>query len=375
MPFEIIIEKMVPQGWGLGRHEGKVIFVPYAAPADRLSVQIAKDKKTYAIAEILKILQPSPHRVEPLCPIFTKCGGCQWQHLDSETQLAQKMIWVAEGLKHFFPDEEIHLNPIVASPKNYFYRNRIRPHILHKQLAFFKAQSHELVPAEDCFIVEEPLRKMFQNSWPITDQPKRIELYLTEREQGMWKSLESEQLFEGFSQVNRFQNEHLVQTVVDWAQKESSYSEIWDFYCGAGNFTFPLHEKFRSQPIFGVELSAASLQQARKKTETMKSPPQFYLSSVENLLRRKVPKENSLIVLDPPRAGVDPTALAALTATKPKAIILVSCDLSAFLRDCSLILQQLRQENLKIKSFHISPFEMFPQSSHLETLALIQTEV
>ena len=124
--FQITVEKLVYGGAGLGRHNGKVVFVPFSVPGDHLLVHTVTEKKTYVRAEIVKIIKPGNGRITPTCPHFAKCGGCHWQQLEYSRQVEAKRQILEEIFNHRFPQtREL---PIImkACAQPFGYRSRAR---------------------------------------------------------------------------------------------------------------------------------------------------------------------------------------------------------------------------------------------------------
>ena len=156
--MKVKIEKLIDGGKGLALHEGKRIFVSYAAPGDVLEVEVTKEHESYSEAKIINIIETSPERVEPKCPAFAKCGGCQWQHLSYETQLFWKREIVKEDLQRLgrvdaaLAEEKV-LKPI-ASPNKWNYRNRIQLNVRNNRVGFCRPESLEVVEFTECHIAE-----------------------------------------------------------------------------------------------------------------------------------------------------------------------------------------------------------------------------
>src|SRR5687768_462158 len=127
-----------------------VVFVPFVAPGETVSARIVTQKKRYAEAELVSILAPSPHRVEPPCPVFGICGGCSYQHLAYEQQLTVKSAQVEQTLRRVGRLEHVPMQPMIGSPKQYSYRNRIRVHRAGGVVGFFAHDSRTLVDVEQC---------------------------------------------------------------------------------------------------------------------------------------------------------------------------------------------------------------------------------
>ncbi|MEZ0392386.1 MAG: class I SAM-dependent RNA methyltransferase, partial [Pseudobdellovibrionaceae bacterium] len=343
--IKVEIEKLSFGGDGIARHEGLVIFVPYSAPGDHLLVRLTEKKKNFARAEIIEIIKPGPSRTPPPCPVFGRCGGCQWQHISYEEQLHQKQLIVADQLKRVLSDPA-RLLPIVPSPKPFRYRNRIQLKFDGQKLGFYAQNSHEIVDINDCPITEEaiaqkiPVMKadlLSKKSKAIT----KIEVIRTSA--NLIEVVHEDSPFEGvgFSQVNSQQNENLVSSLQDW-MKDISFETFYDFYAGAGNFTFPMMETFPQARFVAVELNEKSVKIAQDRVRKQNLSPQkikFYLSDVELYLKRNPLPPSSVVLLDPPRSGCSENTVRMLAEQQVRRIFYISCNPAALARD----LDRMRQ--------------------------------
>jgi 23S rRNA (uracil1939-C5)-methyltransferase len=378
--FKVTIEKLAIGGSGVARHDGLVVFVPDAAPGDELLVKITSKKKNFAEAQIIEILRPGSARRATPCPIADRCGGCNWQHITESEQRKQKQLLVQETLAKFLPGMELPFLPLQESPLTLRYRNRIQPKYSAGKFGFFTRRSHDIVEAADCPITEEILTKEFPKIKSVLDKKfgsskevQRLELYLDQNEQPQWLLMGEEKEGVGFSQVNRFQNEQLVQTALSWTEG-SNYERVFDLYAGSGNFTFPLTERYRSQQIIAAELDSKLVQKAQEKIQSagsLNKRVQFYLSDVALFLKRTQFKNQDLVVLDPPRAGADEFVMKALASTSVEKIIYISCHPVSLARDLKYFFETQAQfsSKKKLKLSRIQCFEMFPQTDHVETIA------
>jgi 23S rRNA (uracil1939-C5)-methyltransferase len=368
--IEVTIEKMSLHGGGIARHEGLVVFVEYAAPGDRLRVEVAEIKKSHAFARIKEILAPSEERRDAPCPAFGRCGGCNWQHLKEESQWRWKETLVKEALFRAWGAEFPFL-PLVQSPRAFRYRNRIQVKKRKSQIGYFEKGSHLLVPIDDCLLAEESIAQAFPDvkRKPSRQETENWEISLTKEGSTQITSLDDRDL--AFSQVNRFVNEFLVQEVLGWSE-ESDWTEFWDLYCGSGNFTFPFAEKFEDKNGLAVELSPVAIEKAQQETVRRGWSPkrlEFLRSDVGLFLKRASPPKGSLVLLDPPRAGLDESVVRALSASDARVILYVSCDPMTLARD----LRRFRESG-RWKVERARCFDMFPQTDHVETLVELRID-
>ena len=383
--IQVQIERLVVGGNGLARVDGAVVFVPKSVPEDQLKVKIVEAKKNFYTAEIVEIVSPSPFRREAPCIYFSRCGGCSWQHIQEEHQLRFKHHLVSETLKKFMPDVDFPEFKVIASPKNLRYRNRIQPNFKDGKLGFFAANSHNIVEIDDCLITEEKLmaiwpkfkKEVLQKSSQFGDE-SRFELYLDENEVPHWYEMNQEKASIGFSQVNRFQNQNLIESVVNWATDSIEVPErVFDFYAGAGNFSFPLSSAFKKSQIIAVELHQGLARAARKKAENLKiSPKQFeiYASDVHRFVKNFKLEPNDLILLDPPRAGTDAFVMKTLAVAKVKCFLYISCHPVTFARDLAVYFAEVKKLGSTAKITRLTAFDMFPQTDHVELLAEVRID-
>lgn len=165
---EVAFDALAFGGAALGRREGFVIFTKYAAPGDRAKVRIHHSKKNYGEGELVELLQPSPDRIAPVCPLFTHCGGCSWQHLPIEVQRAWKERIVRDSLRAIPGGEAITLHPLVASPDTWRYRNKMEFTFARWPNGRLVAGFHrpdnwrEILDVEKCWLAPEPVERILR---------------------------------------------------------------------------------------------------------------------------------------------------------------------------------------------------------------------
>lgn len=385
--IQVEIERLVVGGNGLARHEGAVIFVPKSVPQDQLKVKITEAKKNFYSGEIVEIVSASPFRREAPCGYFSQCGGCSWQHIGEEHQLKFKHQLVNDTFRKFLPDIPLPDFKIIPSPKNLRYRNRIQPNLKDSKLGFFAANTHNIVEIDDCLITEEKLMALWpkfkkevlqKSSRDKFGDESRFELYLDENETPLWYEMNQEKDSIGFSQVNRFQNHNLIETVVNWATDSIEVPQrVFDFYAGAGNFSFPLSSAFKKSQVIAVELHQGLARAARKKAENLKlSPKQFeiYGSDVHRFVKNFKLEPNDLILLDPPRAGSDAFVMRTLAVAKTKRFLYVSCHPVTLARDLGVYFAEAKKLGSAAKIARLIAFDMFPQTDHVELLAEVRID-
>lgn len=371
----VTVEKLAMGGAGVARHEGMVIFIPQAAPQDVLRIRLTTQKKNFAEGEILEILSPGPSRRVPPCPVAHRCGGCSWQHITEEEQRRQKELIVLETLKKFNRDISFEYLGIEPSPLSFRYRNRIQPKYENGKFGFFARGSHSIVPVEDCLITEEDLTLKFKSlRLQLNKQQlkglQRLELYLDTEGQVRHSTLDSSEEGVGFSQVNRFQNESLIQTTLQWI--EGSPRHIVELYAGSGNFTFPLQAHSPQAQITAVELNPKLVKRGRDRAKGL--PIDFIESDVEGALKKMNLKEADFILLDPPRAGTSQEIMTQIANSGVRQIIYISCHPVSLARDLQWFFAAAQKSGYRASLSKLKCFEMFPQTDHVETIAELRVD-
>ncbi|MFZ4403130.1 MAG: class I SAM-dependent RNA methyltransferase [Pseudobdellovibrionaceae bacterium] len=364
--YEVFIESLAQGGAGVGRIQGITCFVSNAAPGDTLLVLIIEAAKNYLIGTLQSIIVASEHRRTPPCPVAFECGGCSWQHITETQQLKQKENILKETLFRIGKLEpDFQILPIISSPQNFRYRNRIQLQSDGNQIGFFAKKSHSLVAIQDCLLAEQVLVDQFPDILSAVQKKNfkgRIELRLNKQSEVHFSLLDGPDDSEGFSQVNQSVNQKMVDWVVA-ATKDMQFSHIYDLYCGSGNFTFPLAQQFPQTQIHGVELSSNLINLAQDKVQNRKNI-QFFVSDVEHFLKRVIFQSSTLVLLDPPRSGCSEKTLLFLLDLQPRHIIYISCHPVTLSRDLKIL-----SPFYKIQQ--VQPFDMFPQTDHLETVCIL----
>ena len=138
--LELVIEDLAFGGKGVARDKGKAVFVPFTIDGERVTAKIVREKKQFAEAELVEVLEPSPQRVLPECPYFGRCGGCSYQHISYEHQLELKARQVEQAMRRIGRLAEPPIHPMIPSPRPYGYRNRITVHAEDKRCRILSAR-------------------------------------------------------------------------------------------------------------------------------------------------------------------------------------------------------------------------------------------
>ena len=376
------IEKIVPNGFGLAFAENLTVFVPLSAAGDRLRVKITQIKGKTAFAEIVEIVEPSPARVAPRCPYFGRCGGCDFQQMNYEAQLAAKVGIVRDCLSRIGKINYEPEIPIIGSPKPYEYRSRAQWHVDTRQrrIGYFQRKSHDVIDVETCPILVPDLENIlkelrdtieWESFWSGMVEIEtaaaggEVSIYSTEIIEPT-----EEIAFEAHGETYRhdatsfFQgNPFLIEPLIEAAVGGASGATALDLYCGVGLFTLPLARKFAK--VIGVEGYGKAVDFAERNVEQAQlENVEFKRENVGEWLKENAEqlKNTDFVLLDPPRTGTEKETIESLLKIKPRRISYVSCEPSTLARDLKILIEN----GCAIVS--ITAFDLFPQTHHVETV-------
>lgn len=389
------VEKLIFGGAGLIRQEGKTILVPRVAPGEQIQFATAREHKQWAEGELLSVDEASTERIEPFCPVFDRCGGCQYQHLNDEFQRQQKVSILLEtlervgGVRPELPVE-------ILFGESRAYRNRVQVHIDGTRLGFRAPASRRLVPIEECPIASPALNQAIKALRDMArDQrfPRFVESveffsnerqtllnvlatkggqrhvakwfieWCAERIPGADQSLlvyraagfDLQVGHRSFFQTNRF----LVDSLVDRVLRHATGAKALDLYSGVGLFSVPLAK--RGLATTAVESSASAVRDLESnaanhsaRIDAVKASVDAYLASADS-----VP---NLVIADPPRAGLGKSVVRDLIRLRPQHLTLVSCDPATLARDLSGLLAE------GYKFTDLTLVDLFPNTAHIETV-------
>ncbi|MCS6871211.1 MAG: 23S rRNA (uracil(1939)-C(5))-methyltransferase RlmD [Anaerolineae bacterium] len=406
---ELELTTMAHGGSAIGRYEGRAIFVPYAIPGERILARITQDKGRFAYAEGVTLLEASEARVLPRCPHFgpKRCGGCHWQHIDYDAQLLFKQQIVADQLTRIGGIAEPPVLPTIPSPNPWQYRTHVTLHVTPDgQIGFVGTDDQQIVPIQECHIIRPELQDLLERLdlqmldgnilsrvrlqvgtesddrlialSTVDDMPPAIELdlplsvsFLSEDEypQALIGTGKVHYTIKGrtfqvtagsFFQVNLPIAEQLVDLVLEYLALQGT-ENVLDLYSGVGFFTAFLAE--RAATVTAIEGSPTAVDDADANLHDLTN-----VTLIEGLVEDVLPELEErfdAVVLDPPRSGMEASALDALSALAPAKIVYVSCDPATLARDAKRLLA--KGYTLQV----VQPLDMFPQTYHIECLAVL----
>ena len=345
----VSIERIAFGGEGIGRlANGKICFVPRVIPGERVKVRIRTAHSSYDQADLKEVIEASPDRARPKCPVFGRCGGCHYQHMSYERQLAIKSSQVAEVLQRLAGLPGAPVEPIIPSPLEFHYRNRITVHSKSGRVGFFGSRSRRIVEVKECPLATEYINALL------------AKLRSTQPKDGAHPLRESSD-YHGFRQVNDAVAGRLLEIVAEMAQPGGRL--LVDAYCGAGFFARRLAQLF--ELTIGIEWSSDAIRAARAKAGSCEI---YLLGDVKRHLvpaLAAAPPEHTTLLLDPPEAGLDEEVIETIASRYPKRLIYVSCNPATLARDIKYL-------GARYMLRRVCPLDMFPQTSEIEVAALLE---
>lgn len=425
---DLHIESLAYGGSGVGHHSGKVVFVPFTAPGDRVQCRIVRHKKRYVEARAERLLVSSESRRAALCPVFGQCGGCQWQHLSYADQCAWKERIFKDFMTRQLGVGPNGIRPIVPSADEWGYRSRVQLKCLNTpkgfQVGFYRRGSHYVIPVDHCPVIHPLLNRAKDQlcSWIGKTRwagfVPQIDLAVDDQERvrgvvhclaldvkdfiGHLKGLGAASdmaLFVqtgrkdslqhvcgpldlvievdtptlrlgygpgGFAQINLSQNRAMVREVISVLVSDPP-GRVLDLFCGMGNFSLPVSRL--AQEVIGVEAYPQSIEMARlnARLNGVDNAAFFARESFGAVTSYSASGPIDLVILDPPRSGAYDVAREMVTI-RPASILYVSCDPSTLVRDLKPLLSNGYQLAWS------RPFDLFPHTHHTESITFLKRE-
>lgn len=437
---DIIDVEIIDMGYnmeGIAKHEGVVLFVPCAIVGEKVKVKVINTKQKAYICKIVELLRPSPYRTKPVCPYFSKCGGCQSQHISYEYALDLKRKLVQNAIS-YIAKQNITVSETIGSNKMYGYRNKLALPIdpVTKKVGMFKEYSHTVLPISDCSIQEQWAKDYIdvvntfisQNNISVYDETtgngllrhivgrcyndkylftivvnsdkldkvdSLIEL-LKEKFADFGLNVNINKQKSNIIMTNKFEHvygresidicENNIQYSINNASffqvnnyvKNQIYGRVFDniagdividAYSGAGLLTAMCAKKCKF--AYGIEIVKEAINSANKLMNKNNIKNMQNICGDSALVLPKLLESingDVTLILDPPRKGCDEKVIDSIAHTQPRKILYISCNPSTLARDIYNLTSKC--DNFKLMT--VTPFDMFPQTKHVETLAVLE---
>lgn len=388
-------------GEGVGRlPDGRAVFVAGAIPGETAEIRLVHEKKSWARGELVELIEASPDRVEPPCPYFGECGGCQLQHLSLKRQRAAKTEVVRGQLRHLggIDDPPVEDCRAVGPEDGFNYRNHVAFSLdASGRACYHRARSRDLVAIDHCPLLH-PLLQEWHETMPPLPGGRRLELRVgtrtgqrlamvrgrvegaavaASRERGVpltWpghgevtEMVHAEHMrisSKSFFQVNTEAAELLVDLVVEMLEPGEEDAVV-DAYAGIGLFTVPLAR--HAAQVHAVERNPAAVRDLRHHVRDLGDTVHVVGTEIEKA-DDQLPSRFDLLVADPPREGLGAEMAGFFALRQPRRIALVSCDPASCARDVRALLERgYRLER-------VVPVDQFPHTYHVEIVSLLVRE-
>jgi len=402
----VTLDKLTYGGDAMGRlNDGRAVFVPFGLPGERVRIRLVYEKKNFARGELLEVLEPSPQRIKARCVHFGECGGCHYQDIPYEAQLEAKTEILRDQLRRIGKIEDPPVQPMVSCPTPWNYRNHVQFHLTDRgKLGYVKADGHTLLPITECHLPNETIDGVWPQLEFESDAPiDRVSLR-TGADDDLMLILESEELKApeleleaGISVVHLTEEDalvmagedHIIMQVLERAFYVSAGSffqvntvmaekmvahllgklslpakTIFDVYCGVGLFSAFLAPK--CERLIGIEASPSACEDFAVNLDEFNNV-ELYEGAAEDVIPH-LETEPDIVLVDPPRAGLDKHALDGIKQLAPEVIAYVSCDPSTLARDAARLIAD------GYRLVDVTPFDMFPQTYHIESISLFELD-
>lgn len=403
--FDLQLEKHTYGGDAMGRlPDGRAIFVPFALPGERVRVSVVEEKKNFARAEIIEIIEPSPDRINARCKHFGECGGCHYQYLPYEKQLEIKTDILRDQLARIGKIENPPVQTMVANPNPWNYRNHLQFSLDENGgLGFQAPHSNRVIPITECHLPEASISDFWkQLKFEPETGIQRVSLRAG-REEDLLLVLESDspeppelEIEAGISIAHVYNdntvviagNDHIIIRVLDRDFKVSASSffqvntimagkmvdhlftglrvslstTLLDIYCGVGLFSAFFAQKCGR--VIGIESSASACDDFAFNLDEFENVD-LYEGTAEEVIPHLEAKPD-IVMVDPPRAGLDKLVVDGILKLNPSTIAYVSCDPSTLARDAA----RLMNGGYTLKE--VTPFDLFPQTYHIESISIFE---
>lgn len=361
----LVVDSIAYGGDGVGRIHDFVIFVPFTVPGEEVEIELTEVKKNFARGRLVRVIRPSPDRVEPVCRHFGDCGGCQYQHIAYEAQLRIKHDQIRNLLTRLGGFADTPIDPVVPCPAPYGYRNRIMvrsqwdKRIRGLHVGFIRTDNRMVVDVENCPIAEPALNEQLLEV--RRNPPPKGGLKVTLRMAPEGWEVPRDSFFQN--------NFHILPRLVETVRArlaDAGARFLIDAYCGVGFFALECADAV--ERFTGVEIDRMAIRAAQRNMELRdRRNGDFVVGAAEvwmPALLQRFPAARTTVITDPPRVGCAPPFIKALRETRPAQVIYVSCHPATLSRD----LKALCADG-PYRLARLTPLDLFPQTQHVECVA------
>ncbi len=370
--YEVKIEKLASNGYGLAFINGMAVFVKFAYPGEIHEIEIFSKKKDHAFAKSIKTITGLENKREPECGLFKSCGGCQFQDIDYDYQLELKNTVLKESLKRI-GKIEIEPLPIIASDNEYRYRNKGSFQVRQGKPGYCYPGTTKVFNFDSCLLLDESIEKhvMSLSSRAELDNIKMINVRSNlkgevidsrDKHSSFIEELDGIKFvvdINSFFQVNKTVFPKWLKYIKSLVSENDNF--IVDLYCGVGAIS--MYIAGEAKRVTGIEINKKQIKQANQCLEMNNISNVNYISADAEEFLEHSGRKIDLLVTNPPRAGMSKWTVRDIIENPAKHLIYSSCNPDTFSRDARMLIDG----GYNLKS--IQPFDMFPQTHHLEIVA------
>ena len=399
--MEVVIEKMNHQAMGIAKINGKVVFIPKVIVGDIVDIDIVKEYKNYSIGRVNKIIKESAKRVDVLCPYYDICGGCSISAYTYHDELEYKVNNVID----IFKRNDIDIKPnIIKSDNRYGYRNKITLQVSNGIIGLYEEDSNTIVDVDKCLLVSDKLNEIIDIIKKNINVNKCNKIVIRDTYYGImiifYGSVNNEEVIkyldkkvvsiytydnkyrciygekylyemigeykyrispDSFFQVNSRTVNKLYNKVVEYAIENEKKDNLVDLYCGTGTIGIYLSKYFNN--IIGIELNKQAVEDAKENAKINSvNNIKFYAGDVGKIINDQIKAD--VIVVDPPRSGLDKRTKDILLKIKANKIVYVSCNPLTLARD-------IKELDNGYELGDITLVDMFPNTHHVESVCVL----
>ena len=389
--MEVEISKFDHFGRGIGKINEKIVFVSRALPGEIVDILVTKNKKNYLEGKINKIIKPSINRIESLCPFYNKCGGCNFLHTTYDIEKEFKMNKGKELLgkiNSFYETEKLN------------YRNKVTLHVKDNKLGFYQAETNEIVSIDYCYLLNDEINKVINDLKNISVNDYHFKKIIIKANQGkillnvdnnvddffidyfnyidtiicnnkivkgkgyLEEIIDNKKFkvtSEAFFQVN-IDGLLNINRIIQQFIRDKKINMALDLYCGTGLWGILISDYVKN--IVGIEINREACDNAKfNLLENHISNVKIINGDVKNYIDEF--HDIDLVIIDPPRSGLDNKTVDYLKIIKSKYIIYISCDMYTLKRDLNILKDTYNVEN-------ISLIDMFKRTYHCEVVTILE---
>ncbi|MDD2504809.1 MAG: class I SAM-dependent RNA methyltransferase [Bacilli bacterium] len=392
MNIKTIINNLNYEGKGISKHNDKVIFISNALPEEEVELKIIETNKRYDIGEVIKYNSFSSDRVETKCPYYNECGGCNISHMNYDAQLNYKQNKLIDILKRY---SDLTVTPnVIKSNNDFYYRNKITLKVINGLFGYYKSKSHKLLEIKECMIASKSINKILEQKDLLYIKNGELIIRSNYKDEILIIINTSEEIdikikelldvsnivgiivngeiiygldffyekrgdytfkvdYKSFFQVNNY-----ILDAISEILNKNEYKTVVDLYCGVG----VLGSFINFNKLYGIEVSD-SLKDAKYNSKMNDMINTKYIQGDSSRIK-DIEEEIDLLIIDPPRKGIDNKTLENILEKNPNNIIYMSCDPMSLARDLNKL-----KNVYDIKESYV--LDMFPQTHHVETVVLM----